>query len=48
MDEREARRRVPELEEHARIDVTYKYVPEGSHELIYLKHDRGYIFCKNR
>jgi integrase len=29
MDEREARRRVSELLGHARIDVTYKYIPEG-------------------
>jgi integrase len=29
MDEREARRRVSELLGHARIDVTYKYVPKG-------------------
>ena len=28
-DEREARRRVSELLGHARIDVTYKYVPKG-------------------
>jgi integrase len=29
MDEREARRRVSELLGHARIDVTYKYIPKG-------------------
>jgi len=29
MDEREARRQVSELLGHARIDVTYKYVPKG-------------------
>lgn len=29
MDEREARKRVSELLGHARIDVTYKYVPKG-------------------
>lgn len=29
MDEREARQRVSELLGHARIDVTYKFVPKG-------------------
>ena len=29
VDEREAPQRVSELLEHARIDVTYKYVPKG-------------------
>jgi hypothetical protein len=29
MDERQARRKVSELLGHARIDVTYKYVPKG-------------------
>lgn len=29
IDEREARLRVSELLGHARIDVTYKYVPKG-------------------
>lgn len=29
MDEREARQRISELLGHARIDVTYKYVPKG-------------------
>jgi site-specific recombinase XerD len=29
MDEREARLRVSELLGHARIDVTYKYIPKG-------------------
>jgi integrase len=29
LDEREARRRVSELLGHARVDVTYKYVPKG-------------------
>ena len=28
-DEREARRRISELLGHARIDVTYKYIPKG-------------------
>jgi hypothetical protein len=29
LDDREARRKVSELLGHARIDVTYKYVPKG-------------------
>ena len=35
MDDREARRKVSELLGHARIDVTYKYVPKGFKENSY-------------
>jgi len=43
MNDREARRKVSELLGHARIDVTYKYVPNGFKENSYLERNSFWI-----